>query len=199
MTKIVIMNESHYKVDVGLKRRRFSLWEIYNAVLDEVFDFNRVDIYNLKDRHDGWEFEAEINGELVTVYIYVEEASSERFKMIDKFNGATEIFNFGFEVGQDRITKQYAKTNYRDYLRIIATVGNALTNFIHHKTPDIVTLFSESKHGGTGVDVQKDDVYFSALNRNKIAGYDLESVRDIVDSKNGIMLYNVNRFKEHSK
>lgn len=190
-----IINKSFHPTDVGLKRREFSLWGIYNEILVELFDFKNIEPYEITPTHEGWKFKAVLREEEVDVFIYAEEARVGRFKVPEYLEEAEIAYNFGFEISELRVSSQYKKTTYRDYIRILATVGEALKKFISLKKPDIVSLFSESKHSGVGVDVQKDDTYFSALKQNKIAGYELESVFDMVDSKKGLILYNSKKFR----
>lgn len=188
-----MINKGHYDTPVGLGRRRFSLLEIYMEIIDEAFDFERIKKYPLKSNSEGWEFEAKINDEIVTIYIYVEQANLNRFKLTPKMKSEAppdaSVYNFGFEIGENRKNDQYAKTTYKDYIKILATVGTALTKLISSKHPDYVTFFSESKHGGIVSDTQKDDVYFKAIDKNKPSNYELTTIVDGVDGKFGLMLY----------
>lgn len=188
-----MINQGHYKTHVGVGRRRFSLYEIYQDVISEIFDFDQIKKYPLRSNSEGWEFNAKINGELVIVYIYLEKTRFDRFSFSPKhqseidYNG--EIFNFGFEISEGRKSGQYAKTTFKDYIKILATVGDALNQFIRKKKPEIITFFSESKHGGLIADTQKDDIYFKALDNNKPADYEIENTNDTNDGKHGIMLF----------
>lgn len=189
-----MINQGFYKKHVGLGRRRFSLSELYRQIIDEALDFSKVkDKYELRPNSEGWEFDAEINEELVIVYVYYEKSRFGRFSMSPKIKSELdlngEVYNFGFEIGEDRDSNQYAKTSYRDYFRLLATVGDALNKFIQNKKPTIITFFSNSKHGGLAADIQKDDIYFTALERNKPNNYELVSTTDTNDGKKGLMLY----------
>lgn len=192
-----MINEGRYKTDVGLQRRRFSLIEIYMKIIDEAFDFKNINSYKLIANSEGWEFNAEIAGDIVPVYIYFERSDSSRFKSSPKMqpmiDNSVIAYNFGFEIGSDRRSDQYSKTNFKDYIKIIATVGNALKELIKKYHPELVVFFSESKYGGIKVDPQKDDIYFSALDRNKPDGYEIDKIRDSVDGKIGLMLYRKNK------
>lgn len=184
------MNKGQNKKNIGISARRFSLLEIYHDIIDEVFDFERVEKYKLNANYEGWEFESIINNTRVPVYIYIQDADINRFDISSKLAKAKVVVNFGFEIGDSRTSSQYIKSSYKDYIRILATVGTALTEYISKKHPDIVTFFSESKHGGTAIDSQKDNVYFKGLDRNKPSGYEIDSIYDKIDRKLGIMLYN---------
>lgn len=179
--------------EMSLQRRRFSLIEIYHQIVEEAFDFYNNDIYKLKSNDEGWEFDAVLAGELEKVYIYFEPVRYTRIKISPKiekmFNSKSRVYNFGFEISELRDGNQYKKTSYRDYIKILATVGEALTEFINEKNPDIITFFSESKHGGKSSDIQKDDIYFKAIDRNTPTGYILDKVKDMNDNKIGLMLY----------
>lgn len=188
-----MINEGHYKHDVSLQRRRFSLLEIYLKIIEESFDFNNIESYKLIPNHEGWEFSAKIGDDVVKVYIYVQPARFGRFELDPKLKKElgplSEIFNFGFEIGEKKTTDQYAKTTFKDYIRIVATVFQSLLEFIGKNNPNIITFFSESKHGGNEVDLQKDDIYFKVLDKNKPTNYELGKIFDSVDKKTGIMLY----------
>ena len=180
----------------GLGRMRISLFEIYQEIIDEVLDFNNIKTYPLITNHEGYEFEAELSdGSYVDVYIYAERTRIGRFEVAYKFKNAENVVNFGFEIGPNRLNSQLSKNSYKTYIRIIATVGKALTKFINQNKPDIITLFSDIKHGGKAIDPQKDNIYFAALEKNPINGYEMESVYDSVDHKKGIMLYSKDKFK----
>jgi hypothetical protein len=184
------MNKGQYnKSNNGISARRFSLLEIYRDIIDEVFDFDSVDKYKLKSNVEGWEFNANINGELIPIYIYVQDTNIDRFSIAPKFRKVKLISNFGFEIGESRMTSQYAKSSYKDYIKILATVDEALDEYISKIHPEIITFFSESKHGGQAADSQKDNVYFKAIDRNKPSGYEIDTIFDKVDKKLGIMLY----------
>lgn len=182
-------------MNIGLSRRRISLMELYQEIIDEVFDFKNIEPYELENTHEGWKFDAVLKDELVPVYVYIQPVNIERFRLPSKFKKTSDVVNFGFEIGESRTTSQYEKTTYRDYIRILATVFLALNQYISKKKPDIVTFFSESKHGGNAVDVQKDDVYFKAIDRNKPSNYGVESIFDVIDKKLGTMLYRIDTFK----
>lgn len=182
-------------MDMGLSRRRISLMELYNEVIAEVFDFKNIEPYDLVDTHEGWKFDAILKDKTVPVYVYIQPVNVTRFDLPTKFKAATDVVNFGFEIGESRTTSQYEKTTYRDYVKVLATVFVALNGYIDKKKPNIITFFSESKHGGNAVDVQKDDVYFTAIDRNKPSGYEVESIFDTIDKKLGTMLYRTDRFK----
>lgn len=190
---MIEINKRNRQYHIGVGRRRFSLLEIYHNIIDEVFDFETINKYELSSTSDSWKFEADINGDIVPVFVYVEPTEIQRFdispNIMDRFRNNVRIFNFGFEIGDSKISSQYTKTTYKYYIRILATVGNALNKFIESTNPDIITFFSESKRGGNSVDIQKDDVYFKAMDRNKPAGYEIESISDRIDHKPGIMLY----------
>lgn len=179
----------------GLIARRMSLLELYREIVDEVFDFNNVQTYKLKPTFEGWEFQSIINGMEIPVYIYIQDTTIDRFDVPTKLRSAKNVVNFGFEIGNARISSQYTKSTYKDYIKILATVGEALDEYISIKHPDIVTFFSENKHGGQSVDSQKDNVYFKAIDRNKPSGYEVENVFDVVDKKLGIMIYKKDKFK----
>jgi len=189
-----MINEGYYKTHVGLARRYFSLGELHCQIIDEALNFSTIkNKYKRRTNHEGWDFDAEINDELVTVYIYFETSRLDRFSLSPKLKTEIDttgkVFNFGFEIGNDRDTNQYTKTTYRDYIRILATVGDALYDLINKEHPTIVTFFSNSKHGGVSVDIQKDDIYFNTLERNKPNNYELTSTTDTVDGKHGLLLY----------
>lgn len=189
------MNKGQYKKDFGLSRRRISLFEIYQEIIDEVFDFNNVKKYKLVPNHEGWEFDAIVNNEQIPVYIYIQDVNINRFDVPVKFRIAKSVVNFGFEIGKSRTTSQYAKSTYKDYIKILATVGQALDEYISSQHPEIITFFSESKHGGTAIDSQKDDVYFKAIDRNLPSGYEIDTIFDTIDKKVGMMLYRRDSFK----
>ena len=190
---MIRINTGSRKELVGIKRRSFSLTEMYHQIIEEIFDFKNVDKYKLSPTSEGWKFQAEINGNNVVVWIYVEEAEIGDFEVFPKgsnqFDNDTDVYNFGFEIGEEKIPTQYMKTTYKDYIKVLATVGDALLKFIKEKDPEIITFFSQSKHGGTGVDIQKDDIYFKALDRNKPLGYELNTIRHIPTNRMGLMLY----------
>lgn len=176
-----------------MDRRRFSLLELYLQIIEESFDFNNVKKYKLIPNNEEWEFEAILNTERIKVFIYVEFARFGRFKIsqqaLKSIGNNPQIYNFGFEIGEERKSDQYAKATYKDYIRIIATVFSALDKFISSKKPELITFFSQSKHGGTNVDLQKDDVYFKVLDKNKPLNYELDKIIDNVDKKSGIVLF----------
>lgn len=174
---------------IGLKRRRFSLYELYTQVVLESLDFKNIETYKCVDTYDGWKFDASINDEIVPVFIYVEEANVERFSIPPVLSNIKTVFNFGFEIGTKKLGSQYAKTGMSDYIKILATVGKILSEFVAKKRPDAVTFFSESKRGGQSADTQKDNIYFVALDRNTPPGYEIENTSDKVSGKPGIMLF----------
>lgn len=174
---------------IGLKRRRFSLYELYREILAESFDFKNIKTYKYTDTHDGWKFDAELNGEVVVVYVYVEETVVDRFNIPPILSNIKTIFNFGFEIGAGRIGNQYTKTKIAEYFRVLATVGKILNEFIEKVQPDAITFFSDNKHGGHSADTQKDNIYFAALDRNTPNGYEIENTSDNVVGKHGIMLF----------
>lgn len=190
------MNKGQYNKNTnGLIARRMSLLELYREIVDEVFDFNNVQTYKLKPTFEGWEFQSIINGTEIPVYIYIQDTTIDRFDVPTKLRSAKNVVNFGFEIGNARISSQYTKSTYKDYIKILATVGEALDEYISIKHPDIVTFFSENKHGGQSVDSQQDNVYFKAIDMNKSSGYEVENVFDVVDKKLGIMIYKKDKFK----
>lgn len=178
---------------MSLHRRRFSLLEIYNEIISEIFDFSKIKKYEYRKNNEGWEFDATIEDEIVTIYVYVERTNLQRFTfspiISKKFGNQSKIYNFGFEIGELKISSQYTKTSFADYIRILATVGEILQEFISMIQPDIITFFSGSKKGGKMADPQKDDIYFKAIDSNIPAGYELESIKDKIDNKYGLMLY----------
>lgn len=189
-----MINQGYYKNHVGLGRRRLSLTELYRQIIDESLNFSNVkNKYKLRPNHEGWDFDAKINDEYIIIYVYVEETRFSRFtlspKVKSEINLDGKVFNFGFEIGEDRDSNQYNKTTYRDYFKILATVGDALNNVIQNEHPSIITFFSNSKHGGAPADIQKDDIYFNALERNKPNNYELTQTTDTVDNKKGLLLY----------
>jgi hypothetical protein len=184
-------------MEISLQRRRFSLMEIYNEIIEEAFDFDNIATYKLNPNDEGWEFDAVLDTEIEKIYIYFEPVRYSRIKIAPKiekmFNYDLDVYNFGFEISELRVGNQFKKTSYRDYIKILATVGSALNKFINEKSPDIITFFSESKHGGKASDIQKDDIYFKAIDRNTPNGYALDKVKDIIDNKIGLMLYKNDR------
>lgn len=170
-------------------RMRISLWEIYSEIINEVLNFKNVWTYNLELTSEGWKFDAPIGSETVTVWVYTETAPITDFKMNYKFPETSKVFNFGFEIGSNRATNQYQKTDFKDYIRILATVGKAFMQFISNDNPDIVTFFSDSKHSGHNPDPQKDNIYYAALENNLPNGYEIGDVFYNKTSKKGILLY----------
>lgn len=183
------------KSDVSLSRRRFSLWEIYNQIIDEALIIDPRQAKKLTPTSDGWKFDIQIKDEIIPVFIYIETASIDRFFVADKFKTAQEVVNFGFEMGEERDTNQKTKTDYKNYKTIFSTVGTALQELIQNKQPEIVTFFSDSKHGGHAADPQKDDIYLALLERNTISGYELGDIKEKQSSKKGIMLYKIKAFE----
>lgn len=185
----------------NLRKLRISLWEIYNQIIDESLEFNSNDIYKTVPNFEGCEFDANLNGETVKVFVYVEQANIDRFLLSQKFqNKNIDVANFGFEVGElERNNAQYKKSNYKDYIKIIRTVGHALQKFITANKPDIVTFFSQSKHGGNEADIQKDRIYLAALERNRFNGYELDDVIEKTTNKHGVMLYKTSLIEQRKR
>lgn len=170
-------------------RMRQSLWEIYSEIINEVLNFKNVRTCEIELTSEGWKFDAPIGNEIVTVWVYTESAPITDFKMNYKFPNTSKVFNFGFEIGSARATNQYQKTGFKDYIRILATVGKAFMQFISNDNPDIVTFFSDSKHSGHNPDPQKDNIYYAALENNLPNGYEIGDVFYDKTNKKGILLY----------
>ena len=71
-------------MEISLQRRRFSLVEIYNEIIEEAFDFDNIDTYKLKSNEEGWEFDAMLQGEIEKIYIYFEPVRYSRLKIAPK-------------------------------------------------------------------------------------------------------------------
>lgn len=177
----------------NMKRRRFNLRELYDEIFMEALDFKNIQTYPLKYNHEGCEFDAELSStESTEVYVYVEETEgTDRFVLPWRLKSAKSVVNFGFEISTGRITTQLAKIEYKYYIRILATVGKYLTEYINTKKPDLVTFFSDNKSGEKGIDPQKDDIYFMSLEKNTPFGYRLDKIYDNSRKKEGIVLYKI--------
>jgi len=177
----------------NMKRRKFNLRELYDEIFMEALDFKNIQTYPLKYNHEGCEFDAELNSaESTVVYVYVEETDNiDRFVIPWRLKNSKTVANFGFEISAGRISTQLAKIEYKYYIRILATVGKYMNEYISKKSPDLVTFFSAEKSGESGIDPQKDNIYFLSLEKNTPVGYRLEKIYDNIDKKEGIVLYKI--------
>jgi hypothetical protein len=71
-------------------------------------------------------------------------------------------YSFGYSIDGDTIGK--TKTNVRHYFRIIATVSEALMQFLGEKQPEYVDLKGSDRQSKDG---QKDNIYFEFLDKKK--------------------------------
>lgn len=182
------------RIDKSSGRMQLSLLEIYREIVNEVMDFDNVKPYKPIPNNSGWSFTAEINDKFVNVEIFVEPANIIDFEVDQRLRIAKNVVNFGFEIGEQGSTNQYEKTNFSDYIRILATVNVAMNRFIANNDVDIITFFSDSKFGGHQPDLQKDRVYYAALEKNLPAGFDIGDIFYKKNNKKGIMIYNTRKF-----
>jgi hypothetical protein len=94
-------------------------------------------------------FKDEIGNEFVHIGIYAIPNHSNEY-------------SFGYAIDGDTIGK--TKTNVRHYFRIIATVAEALMQFLDEKQPEYVDLKGSDRQSKSG---QKDNIYFEFLEKNK--------------------------------
>lgn len=170
-------------------RMIMSLTEIYADIIAEVLNFDNVSTYPVERTSEGWKFLANIGYEEVDIWVYIEPSKTQDFKMDYRFPVDSQIVNFGFEIGDQRTTNQYQKTNFKDYIRILATAGKILKTFLLNNKPDIITFFSDSKQSGHNPDPQKDNIYFAALEKNIPPGFNIGDIYYIPTKKKGIALY----------
>lgn len=117
---------------------------------------------------------------------------------LDLINFPTQLkniksaYNVGFSV--DGLDSQSYKTDYQEYISILAGVKDAVLDFIKNKNPDVLIFVSMDRGGDLKNDDTKTKLYKYALAKNIPSGYKLETDLKLFDGYDleGMILYKAN-------
>lgn len=164
--------------------------------LNELFDFeNLKNIPFTKLGGDAYNFEIEINGELVDVYVDFVR-SDDALKLPPTLSGANKIYNDAYAISDDMVTSQYAISDQKTIIAMMKTVSEIIANFIEKNDPDILSFFAESTDGTDRGESKKLSMYKAVIDKQKPSGYVISPVSD-VRGKNGFMLYKSELIREY--
>jgi hypothetical protein len=166
--------------------RKLNLMSLISEMIAEVGDLRNVETYPYKTYVTGNGYGAQFtamlpNGNSVEVEALIEEldksdiAALELPPVFEKESTSETIvgFNIAFTVGGD--DAQFDKTDFRTYVKIIATVVEFVKDIIveneQYYYKPLYTFASTSKTGQTGTKDIKLDYYRAVLNSNLPAGY----------------------------
>jgi hypothetical protein len=165
---------------------KLGLVSLVSEMVNEVGDLTNIEIYPYKTYVTGDGYAAKFTAALPNnTEVEVEALSQEvgdthiqRLKLPPVFEkeNPTEtitVFNFEFTVGED--DAQFAKTDFRTFVRIVATVVKFLKQIIVENEQSyykpLYVIISTSKTGYTGTKDTKLDYYRAVLNNNLPPGY----------------------------
>lgn len=164
--------------------------------LNELFDFeNLKNIPFTKLGGDAYNFEIEINGELVDVYVDFVRFD-DALKLPPTLSGANKIYNVAYAISDDMVTSQYAISDQKTIIVMMKTVSEIVANFIEKNDPNILSFFAESTDGTDQGESKKLSMYKAVIDKQTPSGYVISSVSD-ARGKNGFMLYKSELIREY--
>jgi hypothetical protein len=97
----------------------------------------------------------------------------ELINLPTQLKNVKSVFNVGFSI--DDLDSQSYKTDYKEYVAILAGVKDAIMDFIKNKNPDVLIFVSMDRGGDMANDNTKTKLYKYALMKNLPTGYKLET------------------------
>lgn len=165
---------------------KLSLISLISEMVNEVGDLKNIETYSYKNYVTGDGHAAQFTAAISNnTEVEVEALSQElgdkhiqqlKLPLVFEKENPTEtipVFNFAFTVGED--DAQFAKTDFRTFVRIVATVVKFLKQIIVENEQryykPLYVIISTSKTGYTGEKDIKLDYYRAVLNNNLPPGY----------------------------
>lgn len=177
------------------KNIKHKLQESINLVIQlEALDFKNIKPYDISND----KFDTPIGNVNIEKYaMEPDEASMLKMPPIvnqsldfykNKPGANTDLYNIGYDV--EGSETQYAKSSYKELVKILYTVMTDVKKFIEEKNPFGIVIFTTSKDESSGPladDPQKLAIYKYIVSSNIPNGYTIADVKFL--NKKGIIIY----------
>lgn len=156
--------------------------------LFELFDFENKQIPKITRFSDmAYNFEVEIDGGMVDVYVDFVKTEPDRLILIPVFKSVTDIYNVAYALGDEMETNQYAKTDLKTIGFIMYAITEVVAKFVKDKSPEMLTFFATSKDFTDRGEQQKLNMYKTIADKYKPHGYIVGNIRS-ADGQSGFYL-----------
>lgn len=172
-----------------MSNKLFKLAKLYTELV-EAFDFKNivsVKLYKISS--------TEYVSSDKRIRVSFKEYDLDEIELINlprQLKNVKSVYNVGFSI--DGLDSQSYKTDYKEYISILAGVKDAIVNFINNKNPDVLIFVSMDRGGDLVNDSTKTKLYKYALTKNLPIGYKVETDLKLFDDYDleGMFLYKSN-------
>lgn len=159
--------------------------------LHELFDFENAKLPKIQKLGDyAFNFEIEIGGDMVDVYVDFITTPREDLKLSPRQENSKSIYNVVFALGDEMNTNQKAKTDLKTIGFIMFVVTECVKMFVDSKNPDLLVFFATSKDFTERGERQKLTMYKEIAKKHIPSGYSLDNIHS-ADGKVGFFIFNI--------
>lgn len=178
-------------------RNKSSRWiysDLLYEALEEAFDFKNIQIEPIhQTNRTAYTFEIQINDELMDVYVDFVPMKREDVKLFPLISDAKTIFNVAYSMGDEMLTTQAKRSNFKVFIVIMKTVTECILDFIKSNEPDVLLFFAAGKRNKDLNDIQKMNSYRSIADQHLPGQYAIENFTH--QGKEGFLAFNRSRFQ----
>ena len=158
--------------------------------LFELFDFDNDFQSNIiKLGENSYNFEVDIDGNLVDVYVDMIPTKPEELKLYPRLQNSKTIYNVTFAMGDWMVTHQLQKTNFKVLAYTMFGVTKCVVDFVKTNNPDLLVFFATSKDTTIRGEQQKLSMYKEIAKKHCPAGYMLDNIIS-ANGQHGFHMFN---------